>query len=151
LRRLTLDQERYCQVADTGDALLVVSSFEEVHTHMGRVFAGSHWILHGVRTRAGATVLVRENSPHVVVCERDLPDGNWKEILDELRLLPNPPILIVISQVADESLWVEVLDLGGFDLLAKPLAEKEIWRVVDSAKRHWNGKREQAIQDREAA
>lgn len=76
MRCLTLEQKRDRQGVDTRDVLFVVNSFEEVHTHMGRVFAESHWIVRGVRTRGKATVLVRENSPRVVVCERDLPDGN---------------------------------------------------------------------------
>ncbi len=150
MRSMTLDQERDREGV-TRDALLVVSSFEEVHTYMGRVFAESHWMLHGVRTRARATLLVHENSPQVVVCERELPDGNWKDIRDELIRLADPPTLIVISRLADESLWVEVLSLGGFDLLAKPLAEKEVQQAVDSALRHRNGKREQAMRDQEAA
>ena len=145
MRCPTLEQELEHQAVDKRNALLVISSFEEDHTRMGHVFGGeSNWLVRGVRTRGEATVLVCENPPPVVICERDLPDGNWKDILDALTLLAHPPALIVTSRLADEYLWVEVLNLGGHDVLSKPLHEKEVLWAVDSAWRHWNGKREQA-------
>ncbi|MSV28368.1 MAG: response regulator [Bryobacterales bacterium] len=135
---------------DTRDALLVISSFEEDHTSMGHVFRESNWTLRGVRTCREAAAVMRENPPPVVICERDLPDGNWKGILRELTLVAHPPALIVTSRLADEYLWVEVLNLGGYDVVAKPLAEREVRWAVDSAWRHWNGNGERSKRARNA-
>lgn len=143
MRCPALEQELDHQAVGKRDALLVVSSFEEDHARMGHVFGESNWTVRGVSTCREATALMRENPPPVVICERDLPDGNWKDILDDLILLEHPPSLIVTSRFADEYLWVEVLNLGGYDVLAKPFAEKEVRWAVDSAWRHWSGKREQ--------
>jgi FixJ family two-component response regulator len=41
-----------------------------------------------------------------------------------------------MSRHADERLWAEVLNLGGYDLLAKPLEGDEVSRVVEMACRH---------------
>ena len=60
----------------------------------------------------------------VVICDRSLPDGDWKDLLDKT------PRLIVTSCVADEVLWAEVLNLGGYDVLAQPFDELEVRRVV---------------------
>ncbi|MEK7408052.1 MAG: hypothetical protein AAB225_23520 [Acidobacteriota bacterium] len=121
-----------------------VSPFEEDRIRLDQVFAGSGWKARGVRTCREALTLLRKNAAPVVICERDLPDGNWKDIWDALTLLTDPPALIVTSRLADEYLWAEVLNLGGWDVLAKPLDEKEVVRAVDSARRHWNGQRERA-------
>ena len=43
------------------------------------------------------------------------------------------PVLIVTSKVADEYLWSEVLNLGGYDVLAQPLDRDEVTRVARSA------------------
>jgi DNA-binding response OmpR family regulator len=60
----------------------------------------------------------------VVICERSLPDGDWKDLLGKT------PRLIVTSHVADGALWAEVLNLGGYDVLAQPFDELEVRRVV---------------------
>jgi hypothetical protein len=39
----------------------------------------------------------------------------------------------VSSRVADDRLWAEVLNLGGYDLLTNPFAPAEVSRVVDLA------------------
>jgi FixJ family two-component response regulator len=77
--------------------------------------------------------------PRVVVCERDLPDGSWKDILDMTMLLDSPPPLIVASRLADDYLWAEVLNLGGYDVLTKPLDESEVHRTVRLAWEHLGG------------
>jgi DNA-binding response OmpR family regulator len=71
----------------------------------------------------------------VIVCERDLPDGTWKDILGDTAEFPNPPALVVTSRLADDYLWAEVLNLGGYDLLAKPFSESEVKRVLAAALR----------------
>jgi DNA-binding response OmpR family regulator len=73
-----------------------------------------------------------------VIAERDLPLGDWKDLLAAIRLLPDPPLLIVTSRLADEYLWAEVLNLGGHDVIAKPFLLAELrwvlagaWRIVE--------------------
>jgi DNA-binding response OmpR family regulator len=44
-------------------------------------------------------------------------------------------LLIVVSRLANESLWAEVLNLGGFDVLALPFDREELERVTLSAVR----------------
>ena len=45
--------------------------------------------------------------------------------------------LIVTSRLADEYLWAEALNLGAYDMLAKPFDASEVVRVLGSAWRHW--------------
>jgi hypothetical protein len=71
----------------------------------------------------------------VVVCDSGLPDGGWKDLLAYSADAPNGPALIVTSQTADEALWAEVLNLGGYDVLAQPFDQLEVTRVICSAGR----------------
>jgi DNA-binding response OmpR family regulator len=48
-----------------------------------------------------------------------------------------PPLLVVTSRVADDRLWSEVLNLGGYDVLAKPLNTKEVFHVAGLAWMSW--------------
>lgn len=73
----------------------------------------------------------------VVVCERDLAPGSWKDVLEQAAILPDPPPLIVTSRLADERLWAEALNLGAYDVLTKPFNCTEALRVVGAAWRAW--------------
>lgn len=53
-----------------------------------------------------------------------------------MHSMPSPPLLIVISRLADEHLWAEALNLGAYDVLAKPLNHTEIVRVLNLALNH---------------
>ena len=75
----------------------------------------------------------------VVVCERDLPPGSWKDVLEQVTVLPDPPSFIVTSRLADERLWAAALNLGAYDVLAKPFDRIEAMRAVGAAWRAWGG------------
>jgi DNA-binding NtrC family response regulator len=83
-----------------------------------------------------ARQLLKVDSPQVVISPSDGPAWDWKDILDRIRRLASRPHLIVTSRLADERLWAEVLNLGGYDVLAQPLDRDEAERVVASAARH---------------
>jgi hypothetical protein len=69
----------------------------------------------------------------VVLCERNPPGGDWKILFDQVRGLPRPPRFIVTSRLADEGLWIEVLNRGGYDVLATPFRAEEAVRVIGHA------------------
>ena len=71
----------------------------------------------------------------VVICETPLPDGSWKDLLACMARAKASSVLVVTSKLADESLWAEVLNLGGYDVLAQPFDREEVTRVVRSAVR----------------
>jgi FixJ family two-component response regulator len=68
--------------------------------------------------------------------------GRGEELLDFAEGLPVPPPVIVTSRVADERMWAEVLNLGGYDVLAKPLNSEEVIRTVTSAWSLWQHRRQ---------
>ena len=58
-------------------------------------------------------------------------------MLEQISLLPDPPLFIVTSRLADERLWAEALNLGAWDVLAKPFEADEVIRIVSIACQHW--------------
>ena len=70
----------------------------------------------------------------MVICENNLPNGDWKSLMADMDQLPIRSVLIVASRLADDRLWAEVLNLGAFDLLlAEPFDPEEVLRVTESA------------------
>jgi DNA-binding response OmpR family regulator len=63
----------------------------------------------------GAAAHLSRSAISVVICDSDLPDGDWKDVLQHVLQARSTPVLIVTSRVADHSLWAEVLNLGGYD------------------------------------
>jgi DNA-binding NtrC family response regulator len=79
---------------------------------------------------------IQRHTPSVVACEGELPDGSWKDLVSQVHDLETPPPVVVMSRHADERFWAEVLNLGGYDVLAKPLERMEVSRVMRAAWRH---------------
>jgi DNA-binding response OmpR family regulator len=94
--------------------------------------------------RRDALPLVRKHCPDVVLCEPFLSDGGWQDLLSDLQAEERMPMLIVCSLLADDRLWAEVLNIGGYDVLMKPFQPVEVTRVVRMAARHVRWKREDA-------
>ncbi|MFN3323140.1 MAG: hypothetical protein ACK5AZ_06575 [Bryobacteraceae bacterium] len=123
--------------------MLVVSPYEDDFLAVKPVF-GPAGRLERCLTFAEARQSLHSNGAAILVVERDLPDGCWQDLLDEISHLQNPPVLIVTSRFADEHLWAEVLNLGGYDVLQKPLEKNEVSRVLTMAWRQWRGRMEPA-------
>ena len=82
-----------------------------------------------------ARMAIRLHAPNIVLCEAQVRgSGNWQELLEEAQTAES--LLLVVSRQADERLWAEVLNLGGFDVLALPFQSDELKRVLSSALRH---------------
>ena len=116
--------------------VLLISPFEEDHEIFGDLFRRRGWRLEHASSIGEASALLSENPAAVVITERDLSRGNWKDVLEAMGSMPSPPLLIVISRLADEHLWAEALNLGAYDVLAKPLDHTEIARVLNLAMNH---------------
>lgn len=117
---------------------ILLASHESIHGALARIFRHSNWHLCHVRTCSEAIEFAKGNETAVVICEHDLPDGDWTAFLGECETLPKRPNVIVTSAIADEALWAEVLNLGGYDVLAQPFDPSEVLRVVSLAWRRWN-------------
>ena len=147
MRKQNLSQLR----AETTVSALAVSSRENDLSFLRVVFGDASWKLHEVHNISEALILMKRRHLDLVITDRDLPDGTWRRLLDAFRSLPSPPPLIVTSRLADEYLWAEVLNEGGFDVLAQPLDREETVRVISAATRRSHNDLCQVRQRRPAA
>ena len=113
--------------------LMAVLPTPEDRTALQRIIGPCRWELQWTKTCREAIDAFRRTSPPIVICDRDLPDGDWRELWDILAREPRPPMFIVTSRLADDALWAEVLNVGGYDLLLKPFRAEEVIRMVHAA------------------
>ena len=130
--------------------ILSVSPIDEDCVSLERIFTDSDWTAYTnskwaliVRsTVASAVVAIRQYPFPIVLCEADLLPDTWREMLEQISMLPEPPLLIVTSRLADERLWAEALNLGAHDVLAKPFDRREVFRILSMAWLHWKDQSE---------
>ena len=119
--------------------VLSISPIEEDHLSLGAIVRHSRWMMFKADHLVGALGFLRQHDISVILCERDLAPGKWTDILEYANDLSHPPSLIVTSRQADERLWAEALNLGAWDVLAKPFDRTEVLRSVTAAWQHWYG------------
>ena len=129
--------------------VLEVSPFETDHNALQRIFSHSNWKLLTSRTCAEAAAALSKWLISVVLCEKELPDGTWRDVLEHASRAANPPSIIVSSRLADDRLWAEVLNLGGYNVLCKPFRESEVFHDVGLAWLYWKNRAERAGEARE--
>ena len=115
------------------NSALLISPFEQDHRILRSIFREQGWSFFGTRSLESALAALRRSAASVVITEKDLPAGNWKDVLDAMLCLPDAPLVVVSSLQADNYLWAEALNLGAYDVLAKPFDRTEVIRVCNSA------------------
>jgi DNA-binding response OmpR family regulator len=117
---------------------VLVGSYDTECILLREVFGRAGWRLLEASGLRNAISCVRQNTVHVVIASAAPARWNWRRLLERLRGLKRPPLLIVTSRTADDSLWAEVLNVGGYDVLAEPFDRDEVERVVAAARRHFD-------------
>jgi len=116
-------------------AALIITSRESDFECLFRIFYGHGWTLQLARSvREACTALDKYDFP-VIVCESELPDGTWRRVRGHLG--GTPAQFIVCSRLAEERLWVEVLEAGGYDVIATPFRDDDAARVIRGAYLEW--------------
>ena len=69
----------------------------------------------------------------VVLTDRALPDGDWREAIQVVAEgRPNVQV-VVCSRQGDHTLVIDVLEQGAYDVLVEPYQREEIRRVLEAA------------------
>ena len=120
--------------------VLVVSPQKEDHHVLRCMLPPDRWTLFQALSLSSALIRLRTNhNIQLILCERDLSPGSWKDLFCALLALNRPPVFIVTSRLADERLWAEALNVGAYDVLAKPLESSEVNRTLSLAALHCPG------------
>ena len=117
---------------------LLVGEFEEDRRLVYETFEEAGWRLLEAPDRKRALRHLDNDLIQVVITTCEVPNWDWKRVLRNLRRMSRPPQLIVTSRTADERLWSEVLNCGGYDVLPQPFRKDEIQRVIAAAHRQYD-------------
>lgn len=123
--------------SDSTVTVLSVSPSAIAQNRLSHIFGHTNWKLETADSCYDALRRLRELHTAVVVCEHKLPDGGWQDLLNGVLDLPSPPNVIVTAPDADDVLWSDVLNRGGYDVLVRPFDPSEVVRIISLAWMNW--------------
>jgi DNA-binding NtrC family response regulator len=105
---------------------------------LAEISARNQWSVHFTDTCGEAWVVLNQLKAPVILCDRDLPGREWRDVMQMMASSAHSACAILLSRVVDDYLWNEVIGKGGYDVLAKPLREDDVVRSVRLAWSYWN-------------
>ncbi len=123
------------RAATTVSAVVATAHREDLH-FLRTLFDEAGWNLIEAESCVEALAVLKLGRVDLVISDRDLGGGGWRLLLRAAAEMPSAPPLIVTSRLADECLWAEVLNEGGYDILVQPFEREEVVRVISAATRH---------------
>jgi hypothetical protein len=96
------------------------------------------WTIHFARTCCEALESLNSYQAQIIVLEREALGRDWRGTIQKMVSEPNLVCAILISKVADNYLWNEVILWGGHDVLTTPLCEESVVRAIRLAWLYWN-------------
>jgi len=127
--------------AEGAISILLIGPPDSRRCALRNILAPPQWEIREAATYREAVRILDNRRIAVTICDTEIEDGNWQVLLADLQNRANPPNLIVSSRLADERLWAEVLNLGGYDVLVQPFDRGEVLRVARMAWMAWRQER----------
>lgn len=93
-------------------------------------------------TLAAAMKLIAHNYFVLAICEDQLPDGNFQELIAELKRYGCQTPIVVASRFDDWDSYLTAIGAGAFDFVALPPRAHELERVLAAALAEARSKRQ---------
>jgi CheY-like chemotaxis protein len=113
--------------------VLAITPFLADQVLLRKLLADTGWDLGIIPEFETATAHLLAHPITVVLCDRDLPGFDWHDTLEILTSIAQASAVILLSSVVDEYLWAEVIQNGGFDVIAKPFRQQELVETIKFA------------------
>lgn len=75
----------------------------------------------------------KEDNFDIVICDFRLGDKDGKDILKEIKTVSPDTIVLIITGYSDIKIAVDVIKMGAFDYITKPLIPDEVLNVLKNA------------------
>lgn len=148
-RKPPVDGRAGAAVADDTIRVVAITESAADGRTLRAIGTDAGWAVTVVPTAGAAAAVLDGQPPQIVICDRDLPDENWRDVMARFAPLPQVACVLLASTVSDEYLWDEVIQFRGYDVVVKPFDADQLRRTVKFAWswRRWStGADEPAVQ-----
>ncbi|MCU1328884.1 MAG: response regulator receiver protein [Bryobacterales bacterium] len=118
--------------------VLVVTAPPDDHTFFSCLGETCRWKLTVTGSVGEALELVASLNFPLIVCDRELPGQQWRNVIARMKERAPRSCVLLISPVSDDYLWREVLRHGGYDVIPRPLQTETVSHLLDQAWYYWN-------------
>ena len=118
--------------------VLAINSISRNCLSLRSILGHTNWIVDWASDFREAMNFLESRPVAVVVCPAEMSGASWKDILAAVVDLPNPPKVLIYAEHAANDLWIDILNLGGYDFLPLPFVQELVLRTISLASRQWN-------------
>ena len=80
--------------------------------------------------KAAKALLASVSERTAIVADRALADGNWKDLVEQVRLISSSIPIVLVSSTSTAELWWDALDCGVEDILLTPLSASRLCEIL---------------------
>jgi two-component system KDP operon response regulator KdpE len=114
--------------------ILIIDDEPQIRKLLEIMLENSNYKVCQAATGKEGIIMAASHPPEVILLDLGLPDKSGHEVLKELRMWYNRPIIILSVQNSEEDI-VKALDNGATDYLTKPFRTGELLARIRSAQR----------------
>ena len=116
-------------------AVVIVTSRGEDVPELRALLLDSPWELTAVPQIEDAAAALRAASAPILLFDRDAA-ASWQDTVKRFVKSRRNTCVVLLSNVADQYLWDEVVQQGGFDLLPRPFRKEQVLSTLVFAYAH---------------
>jgi DNA-binding NtrC family response regulator len=114
---------------DSSGRILIACSSAEYKEKLAEILKAWALEMTIVSTPAEVQALLPAQAPALVICEDQLAEGTYHEVLDVLSAAKSPARLLVL--IHDETKYSEAMQSGAFDAIPVPFRRSDAqWAVI---------------------
>ncbi len=113
--------------------MLTVGLSERNSRDLDAIIRPCKWEVTAVRSCVDARAAIRSNAPAIALFETGTVGCHWRTMWLTASAAAIPPLFILVSEAADDTLWAEALNVGVYDVLATPFRIEEVVRTLHGA------------------
>ena len=113
--------------------ILIIDDDMDMCALLSRFLQRNGFETEAVHTGNKGITKVTEQKFDIVLCDFRLGDKDGKDVLQEIKTINPHTIVIIITGYSDIKTAVDVIKLGAFDYITKPLIPDEVLNVIGKA------------------
>jgi two-component system response regulator HydG len=113
--------------------VLIIDDDLDMCTLLGRFLVRNGYEVEVAHSGSKGILKFKEGNFDIVLCDFRLGDKDGKDVLQEIKSISPSTIVLIITGYSDIKVAVDVIKMGAYDYITKPLIPDEVLNVLNSA------------------